>query len=464
VITLRFDQLVQMTGGKLRDGTMGERSFRGVSIDSRTVQKDQLFVALRGERTDGHRYIGQALLKGASGVLAESDFRGLNDISKDAPVVSVPDSHAAMITLAKDYRSSVPATRAGITGSNGKTTTKELAYQLLSAVERDVYRSPGNFNNLYGMPLALLSMPDTTKVAVLEMGISTPGEMARLADLVKPDIVLITNVGATHLEFLETVEGVARAKLEVVQTMSPEQPLIINADDPVLIKEASHVRTNVVTFGINESATYSVRGVEREDSGYLRAEIDGHQFRLPLFGGFQIYNLLAAYALVKELGYSLDSVDTAALSLTSSPMRGESVSSRDVTFIVDCYNANPDSVKVGLRSFGEMQAPSRRVVILGDMLELGKSAERLHREIGRVIADTTTDLVILVGPLSKSTAEEAVKAGLPGRQVLHFETVAGAADRIANLLYPGDLVYVKGSRGIGLEVIIQRWTSAEEGS
>ncbi len=451
-----------MAGGSLRDKEHAARTFRGATIDSRTVKTKELFIALRGEQNDGHDYIRQAVSLGAAGVISESSFPGLDDISHEVPVVTVEDSHEAMMILAERYRETTAARRVGISGSNGKTTTKELAFQLIKAVEPDVYRSAGNLNNLYGMPLAILAMPQEAKVAIIEMGISMPGEMTKLARIARPDIMLITNVGPSHLEFLGSVEGVARAKLEAVRMMSEDQLVIINADDQVLVEQTHEIREDYVSFGIDNEATFRPSRVQEDSDGTTVVQLENKRFRLSLFGRHQVYNLLAAYAIARTLGYRFQDVDTETLELQLPPLRGEVVTSRGVTFILDCYNANPDSVKSGLKSFGDQDNHTRRLIILGDMLELGASSEQYHRRVGLELARQTFDSAALVGPWSQFVLEEAVKAGIPYEKLVYFENAVDCAEAMVSSLKKGDLVYVKGSRGIGLEEVLNLWREKEK--
>ncbi len=457
---MRFDQLAQMTGGSLYHTGTESRKFAGVSIDSRTVKSGELFIAIRGERLDGHEYISRAIESGASGIIAEYRYPNLEQIGADVAVVVVEDSHEAMMRLATEYRASLPTSFVGITGSNGKTTTKETTFSMLAAVEKDVYRSAGNLNNLYGMPLALFAMPQTTRVAVIEMGISTFGEMTRLTEIVKPNIGLFTNVGATHLEFLGTLQGVARAKFEMVDAGSPDMRIVINADDPVLVAEARKHSRSIVTFGILNPATFTAENVEILRDGSSLVTIEGHRFRSNLFGKHQVYNILAGYAVARTLGYSFDSTNTEKIAFSSAPMRGQIIPCAGVTFIADCYNANPDSVKLGLESFSLIPESGRRVLILGDMLELGEKAEQYHREIGRKLANIRFDLAVLVGPVSAYTLMAAIDAGVPSPRLKHFADAATCAREMLGMIQAGDLVYVKGSRGIGLEVVLNEYQKA----
>lgn len=457
MISLRFDQLAEITDGKLLTAERADSTFAGVSLDSRTIQSEQLFIAIRGRNNDGHQFVDRAMDSGAAGILAQAGCLTDTVRTKDIPVVEVSDSHAAMLQLAASYLSTIDARRIGITGSNGKTTTKEFTYRSLQAVTDNVYCSPGNYNNLYGIPLALFAMPTETDIAVLEMGISVPGEMTRLSSLVKPHLMIITNVGATHLEFLGSVQNVAREKLSAMSQAQPNASLVVNADDPILMAEANRVTSSLVTFGLKTDATFSPDRIEPDDNGMTVVTIEGHRFRLPLFGDYQIMNLLAAYAAVRKLGYSFDAVNTEEIELLSGKMRGERVEVNGITFVSDCYNANPESIKAGLESFDKMPGGKRRVIILGDMLELGEASRRHHTEVGQKLANYKFDLIAVVGPLSTDIVEGAGTAGVTKERLLHFDNAEACAAEMINILQPGDLVYLKGSRGIELETILSRF-------
>ncbi len=462
MISLRFDQLAAITGGTLYDTGNASRSFRGVSIDSRSTKADELFFAIRGVRNDGHDFINQAVQKGASGIVAELTYPKLDHIGGDVAVVAVHNGHEAMIKLAKMYRETSRARFVAITGSNGKTTTKELAIGLINAVEEHAYCSPGNLNNLYGAPLALFAMPADTAVAVIELGISTPGEMTRLAEVVHPNVIVITNVGPSHLEFLDSVEAVARAKLELVKAASENVPVIVNADDAVLMAEARKLRSNLITFAIDGKADFTPKSIEREDKGTTLVTIDSHTFRLPLTGKHQVYNLLAAYAAFSALGLTFENFNTLNLSLGTAPMRGQIVQKNNITFFADCYNANPDSVKAALQTFFEMPGGKRRIVILGDMLELGAGGAAYHREIGRLLSKHSFDLAVFVGDLSKHTMREVLSSGMEKHKVRHYDNSHECARSMVEYFRENDFVFVKASRGIGLEAVIDAVEQIEE--
>ncbi len=462
MIELRFDQLAAVTGGRLYSTVAPDTTFRGVSIDSRTLTSGELFVAIRGVNQDGHAYIAQAIEHGASGIVTEFAYPEIERLSGTVPVVAVENTHEAMIALAMQYRHNVPAKFIGITGSNGKTTTKELTYNLIHAVEPTAYRSPGNLNNLYGVPLALFRIPQDCRAAVVEMGISTEVEMPRLVEIVQPDVAVITNVGATHLEFLGTIEAVAKAKLDLVRASNKNVPAIINADDKILIAEAKTVRDRFITFAIDSDADFRPDSFDTNADGTMMVTIEGHDFRMPLVGRHQVYNLLAAYAAFRTLGYSFKGVDTATIALDTAPMRGQMMTRRGIRFLVDCYNANPENVKAGLAGFFAIETKQRRVLVLGDMLELGDDSPTYHERVGRLLAQHEFDTALLVGPMSAHTLDGATAAGVDRDRLRHYATAEDCAAEIATYLRQGDLVYLKGSRGIGLEKILEHFDSPEK--
>jgi len=454
LIKLGFEELAKEIQGKLLPLKSVDDIFEGVSIDSRVVKSGQLFIAIRGEINDGHAYVDEALKNGAHGLLVDNRFEETASASQKAAVVVVENTHEAMMEMARNYRKTCNAKVVGITGSNGKTTTKEYAFALLKAVEKDVYRSTGNLNNLFGAPLAIFAMPKNSNVAVMEMGISVRGEMTKLARIVQPDLAVITNIGPSHLEFLSSVVDVARAKLEIVSSEKSDCPLIINADDKLLIEEAKKVKSDLITFAIDARADFKVDSFEKIDDSKQEVTIDGKSFLLNSIGRHQIYNFLAAYAAVRTLGYDFKNVATAQIDLSSAPMRGETLELSGIRIINDAYNANPDSVQAGLEAFESLSHTGRRVLILGDMLELGEEALKYHERLGASLTKFSFELALLVGPLSGAVIDSAVKAGIDKEKLIGFADSSDAASEALILLKQGDLVYVKGSRGIGLEKII----------
>lgn len=464
MIELRFDELAQMIGGKLANDSHAAGRFRGVSIDSRTIRAGELFVALKGERFDGHAFAADAVKRGAGGVLATRSVIGPDITVADFPLVMVDDSHRAMIHLAALYLSGLNCRRVGITGTNGKTTTKELACQLARSAEPTAWRSPGNYNNLFGIPLSIFSIPQDCALAFFELGISKPGEMKELASLVQPEVILITNIGRSHLEFLGSVELVADEKLNLVRQAKNETVVIYNGDDRLLRQKILKLRPDAISFGLTKESNIFPDEVIPEEDGTHRVVISGQTFRLPLFGYHQVHNFLAAYAIFVSLGYDVSTLDSQSIEFKTAPMRGE-ISNRDgVTIISDCYNANPDSLLSGLESFAKLTTKRRKVVIVGDMLELGREEQQYHEEIGHSLSSFRFELNILVGPCCKAMADSAISAGLDSDTVRHYATADLAGSDIGDLIGDGDIVYVKGSRGIGLEQIVQRFGNREKKS
>jgi len=461
---LQFNQLEAVTGGTLCGIAAGTSYFRGVSIDSRTVTDGNLFVAIHGERDDGHKYIDQALTRRAAGVMVDHSCADLELIVNRAPVLAVDDTHRAMIILAAKYRDDLKAKFVAVTGSNGKTTTKEFIYQLLQAVMLGAYRSPGNLNNLFGVPLSIFAIPSDCRIAVLELGISTADEMPRLAALVRPSAIVITNVGPSHLEFLDTIEDVAQAKLELVRKAEPTTPVIVNGDDRVLLSESKKIRPDVITFSIRGNGDFCLDTAPVLTDSGQKVVIEDNHFELPLPGNHQVENLLAAYAVVRTLGFNFHDVDTTEIKFQSAPMRGQLEEHSGVRVLLDCYNANPDSVKAGLQTFDQLNTAGRKIVLLGDMLELGNESEQFHREIGRLLADYKYDRIILVGTHSAATMEAVLEVGCDRRIISYFRTTYEAVEGLTGFFNEGDLVYIKGSRGMGMESILETIESSGGGS
>jgi len=462
MISLRYDEIAAITGGTMFNSSTASASCHGVSIDSRTINKGELFFAIHGERLDGHEFVDAAIAQGASGIVIERTWPRRENISGKVAVITVENPHQALIALAQHWLGLVDPRVIGITGSNGKTTTKEYTVALARAVEPNTYGSPGNLNNLFGIPLALLRMPLNTKIAVLEMGISLPGEMKQLTDIVQPDVAVITNVGATHLEFLGSVSVVAREKVQLIRGAKPGACAIVNADDHMLMEAVSELKQPLTTFGISNKADIQVDSSELLDDSRTRVVIGGCTFILTLAGRHHLYNLLAAFGAIKALGYDLTGTPTESVALTTAPMRGQRLEKRGIKIVADCYNANPDSVRAALMAFDDNE-PGRHIIILGDMLELGALAVDYHRELGQQLAKAKFDLVMLVGPLSFHTRDSAIEAGAPAHRIQHFSTSAQCAERVMSTVTAGDIVLIKGSRGIGLEKVLDVFNGSTEG-
>lgn len=465
MITLDFQTLTDITSGTLTGVSASARRFSGVSIDTRTLKPEELFCAIRGERFDGHEFVSAALAGGAAGALV--DQRATN-LPTDAPLVVTPDTHQALIDLATWYRKEVGAKSVGITGSVGKTTVKEMVAHLLDDAGVQPYVSAGNLNNLYGLPLSLLRMERNTAYGVFELGISLPGEMSRLAPILTPDVAVITNVAAAHLETLGSLAGVRKEKMSLLNHLAAEAVAVLNAEDSEAGALAHSLGLKVVTFGAEDSTTadYRPADVTSDSSGQsISFTLANTRIDLPLFGAHHATNAACALAACQALGVTVNPQALAAFDLAGAALRGERRPVGSATFIMDCYNSSPLSLRAGFEAFVRMKAKSAaaKVAVLGDMLELGESSKEAHREVGMELgrsADVDSPLTIItVGDHARFIGEGARTENTDSAAlaVIHVGTNEEAAHELQSLQVtepPGALVYLKGSRGMALERIV----------
>lgn len=450
-------------------------TWSGAAIDSRRIAGGELFFALPGEHADGHDFAAAAVQRGAAAAVVQRDDVDLGGGAR----IRVADTYEALHALTRAVRSEVPERLVGITGSAGKTTTKELLAAMLGRRYR-VAKSPGNFNNLLGFPMALLGIPDDCQWMVAEMGMSTPGELAQVSRLGRPDVALFTNVRAVHLENFSGLDAIADAKSELLAGLSQGGLVVANADDPRVMSIASRYLERaeggrVVTFGFGAGADVRAssvapladRGGDWRPGSRFQIEAAGERrtIELPIHGSYNVENCLAAAACAHALGVPLAEIAAAAADFSPSSMRGEIHRLEDgPTVIDDSYNSNPDAAAKALASARQLPA-SRHVAVLGDMLELGPDEGDFHREVGRGAAELGFAHVVAVGALSEALASGTAAAG--GRATA-LPDAAAAADWLRSPegleggpLGRGDLVLVKGSRGVGLEVAVRALLDAE---
>ncbi|PYT10077.1 MAG: UDP-N-acetylmuramoyl-tripeptide--D-alanyl-D-alanine ligase [Acidobacteria bacterium] len=435
---------------------MGEEDLvlSSFAIDSRLVRGSELFFALRGPRHDGHDFLAGAFARGAAAaVVSRADAASV--VPPGRACIRVEDTTRALQELAAKLRRRRPLRVAGITGSSGKTTTKELAAAALSSVWR-VHRSPGNLNNAYGLPLALLSMPDDAEAAVLEMGMSTPGEMTRLTEIADPDVGAILNVGEAHRANFPSVEAIAEAKGEMFKEMRRDATAVFNSSDPHARRLGLSFPGRRVCFGVETGADVAVTGV-RDDMvegvrfSFTHAGSKPRPVALQLYGRHNAAN--AAAALAVSVAFDLDPTRAVEKIETVAPLKGRGAVLRlaqGVVLVDETYNSNPAAMQAVLASLTATRWAGRRVLACGDMLELGESASLWHREVGAMAARAGVNFLLAVGPLARETATGAREAGL--EEVVVFAGSEEAAGSAGTLLRPGDLVVVKGSRGIAMEI------------
>lgn len=453
-----------LIAGEVADAVQGrliagraETVFTGVSIDSRSARKDELFIAIMGKRFDGHDFLSEALKKGTAGAIVSKEH-AVGPVTGDAAVVLVRDTTKALQDLASWRRGGFDGPVAAITGSNGKTTTKDLTWAILSRRWRTV-RTEGSKNNHIGLPLTLLDLDEGTEAAVVELGTSGFGEIRDLVSICTPDVGCITNVGPSHLEFFESVEHVAWAKAELLEGMRRGCPVVLNADDHWFAWLCGQAKGPVVSFGIHRPADFVAEAIQAGDGSVdfrLVANLLGgeRRIRMPFSGAHNAYNALAAAATASQLGAGLSDI-VEGLGRASLPsMRYEVMNLSGVTVINDAYNANPASMISSLGSFCEMSVSGRRILVCGDMLELGDYAPEGHRQVGSYIKDKPIDYVIGLGELAPAVVEAAFDKGCRHERSVCCRTVEEAVSALRDVAVPGDVVLLKGSRANGMESIV----------
>lgn len=428
---------------------------RGVSTDSRTLREGDLFFALRGERYDGHDFVGEALDRGAWGAVVERGWKG--PIPDGANIIGVRDTMRALGDLASYYRSLFDIPLVAITGSCGKTTTKEMAGAILS-ISSNPLVSKGNYNNLIGLPLTLFDLEDTHSVAVVELGVNMGREeMERLVEISMPTIGTITNIGISHLEGMGGIEGVREAKLELFRRIEGRGCMVVNLDDPMVVEGTSCLKGRRVTYGIHGGDVSLVSS--REDGEGISYEVlaFGNRLRgrIRAFGFHNVHNLLCAVAIAKALGVD-DEAIVEGLS-TFRPVKGrmEFIDLGSVRVIDDSYNANPTSMAASLKALSDLDA-RRRIAVLGDMLELGERAPSFHFDLGRLAGSLSIDLLYLAGRYREDVRAGAISAGMDEDRVRSFEDKEGLWRDLRVEICPGDLILVKASRAVGMEEIVER--------
>lgn len=428
------------------------REARGVVLDSRKVEPGFVFVATVGEKVDGHKFIPEVFAKGAIGVICE---KGPEELL--GPCIVVKDSFQALKDVAEYYRQQMPVPIVGITGSVGKTSTKEFIASVLSQ-QYKTHKTQGNFNNEVGVPLTLLSIPEDAQAAVVEMGINHFGEMHRLSWMVKPDICVITNIGQCHLEFLGSRDGILKAKSEIFDFMNPEGCVCVNGDDDKLVTIKERNGKRPVRFGFSKEN--DIYADEISGKGLLGSTAVIHvgdvsfPVTVPLPGSHMVMNALAATAVGLQLGLSTEQIAAGIASVQAVNGRSRVVQAGELVLIDDCYNANPVSVKAAIDLLGA--ALGRKVAVLGDMFELGEKEKELHAQVGAYAAEHGVDCLICAGSLSESMYSAAKEAGI--REACYFKDRDALLAGIRDILKPGDSVLIKASHGMGYEKIVQALT------
>lgn len=451
---LTVDEITGATGGRLISGS-GSAVFTGVSIDSRTINEGDLFVALKGQRFDGHKFVADAMRKAGGAVVSAP----VNVVADGKAVLLVDDTLKALQDMARFVRRKERLTVVGVTGTNGKTTTKELIASILGMDHR-VMKTSGNLNNHIGLPLSLLRISEGDEFAVLEMGASTKGDIKQLCDIASPECGVITNIGPGHLEGFGSMEGVRSGKLELFDSVGT---ICVNGDDGFLmegvLQRSGEDTPRIISFGITAVADVRAEDIVLEErrSVFVLCLASGKraEIALNIGGRFNIYNALAAAAACDELGTGIAHIKKGIESFGGVPMRLETREAFGATVISDVYNANPASMEEAVKELVRLRK-KRAIAVLGDMLELGRYAEEQHRRLGRWMSKLPVDFFIAVGPMMTKAAEEfSASNGAHKRRAVIVADPSEARRVVLDTCSEGDVVLIKGSRGMHMEEVLE---------
>ncbi|NLY42439.1 MAG: UDP-N-acetylmuramoyl-tripeptide--D-alanyl-D-alanine ligase [Clostridiaceae bacterium] len=450
---LKVQEILEATGGILRKGDR-DIEITDICTDSRKAGKGVLFVPLKGERYDGHDFIVNALQAGAAAFITERD---MEIPMEGACEIKVKDTLAALHDMARYYRSKFKIPFIAVTGSVGKTTTKEMVSSVMEQ-KFNVLKTQGNFNNEIGLPLTVFRLNSYHDIAVTEMGMSGFGEIKKLVSIVNPQVAIITNIGSAHIEKLGSQENILKAKMEVFYKFTADNTAILNGDDPLLYNLKGKLPFKTVFYGIdNNECDIKAKNIISygEEGSTFCVDIDGREYevKVPLIGRHNIYNALASIAAGRVYNMEMNSIIKGIALSKPEKMRLDIFEAKGIKVINDCYNASPESMKAALSVLMQIQSRGRKIAILGDMLEMGHWAGQAHRKVGEEVQKCGIDYLFTVGYNGKDIAKGAIDAGMPVHKVFSFDSNDEAIQKIDEFLKQGDVVLVKASRGMRMESI-----------
>lgn len=453
MLNLTLGKIAKLSNGKLNDEKYKDIVINSISRDTRTIEKDDIYLPLIGDNLNGHLFIDDAFNLGAKASFAQY---GEYIENSTYPIIWVDDTLKALRILSENYRDSLDIKLIAITGSNGKTTTKDLVSNVLDKKYK-VTKTLGNLNNQIGLPVTLLRFEKDTEVGVCELGMfdGKGGEISANSDIAKPDIAVVTNIGEAHLDTLVSKENIAKEKLGIVSGLKDDGILIYNNDDEYLKAEIQNMNINkkLISYGKDESSDYIIKVIESNNAGNLFL-LNGEAYNISLIGEHQIYNATVAVIVGKLLDVSRNDIYESIMNYKNSNMRLELVNLDGYDILNDSYKSNPQSLRSAIKTLDILSGYTRKIAILGDMLELGSNEIELHKEIGREISSDNVDYLLLFGPLSKYTALEAIK-NFPQNRVFYFETKHDLVKKAKYLIQKGTVVLVKASRSMHMEEVIE---------
>ncbi|MGG0184772.1 UDP-N-acetylmuramoyl-tripeptide--D-alanyl-D-alanine ligase [Bacillus rhizoplanae] len=454
MIQRTLKQIEQMVCGTGLTGQWNDVVIKGVSIDTRKIEQGNLYIPIQGERFDGHAFVEKAIESGAVATLWK---KGVANPPTNLPVIFVEDTLQALQTLAKSYRDQLNVKVVGVTGSNGKTSTKDIVTSLLGAKFK-VQKTEGNFNNHIGLPLTILNLEEDTEMAVLEMGMSSRGEIEFLSKIARPDAAIITNIGEAHLMDLGSRDGIAEAKLEIVAGLQDNGVFVYNGDEPLLTTRVPgmNLSAKTITFGDARANDYYPVSVKLEATGtqFTMNQAQNVAFYLPVLGKHNVYNALASMAVAEFFGVTWEEMKQGLVNLKMTGMRMEVVKTdAGLTIINDAYNASPTAMEAAFHLMNELNGFSKKILVLGDMLELGDQEVQFHYEVGKLIDPARIAYVFTYGTLGAQMAEGA-RINFSNERVKAYDNKEELVKDLKEVVGVKDVVLVKASRGMKLEEVI----------
>ena len=449
MIKRTLKQVQEMVSGWGLEPAFEQRMMEGVHIDSRAIDPGNLYIPIIGARVDGHTFTDGAFKNGASAVLWQEGIEGK---PADVPVIYVKDTEKALQQLSSAYRDQLNFKIVGITGSNGKTSTKDILASILSA-NFNVHKTAGNFNSEFGMPITILRAPEDTDICVLEMGMRGLGQISLLSKIARPDAAIITIIGEAHIEELGSRENISIAKFEITDGLTADGVFVYPGEEPLLTRKAAGLGTKLLTFGDSTENDYypTSIGIDGEGMVFTIAQSD-ETFHLPILGKHNVMNTLSAIAVAKNFGMEFSDIAKGLAGLSMSSMRMElSKAANGMTIINDAYNSSPTSVRATLDLLASLTGYDKKIVVLGDMLELGEHEAAYHQEVGAAIDPQAVDTVLTFGPLANAYLAPASRVA----DTRSFETKDALAQSLENEGLSGVIVLIKGSRGMRLEEVIE---------